>query len=98
MKKASKKKPAKPAKKAKPAPKRMSGKLTDHLPMGVIDAPPFPAVNVMTDRAGTVFDPAKHAATADGTPHADSAGKFILKEHHYDGAKKAHYGDSYRHA
>ena len=55
-------------------------------------------VNVITDRAGVTFDPAKHAATADGTPHADSAGKFILKEHHYDGAKKAHYGDTFRHA
>jgi hypothetical protein len=55
-------------------------------------------VNVITDRVGTVFDKDKHAATADGTPHVDSAGKFIAKESHYDGAKKAHYDDTYRHA
>ena len=56
-------------------------------------------MNVLTDRNGTVFDPEKHAVHADGvTPHTDSAGHFILKEHHYDGAKKAHYPDSFRHA
>lgn len=55
-------------------------------------------VNVMTDRRGTVFDPKVHAATADGTPHADSAGNYIRKENHYDGAKKAHFADSFRHA
>lgn len=61
------------------------------------DAPATP-VNVMTDRRGTQFDPAKHAATAEGTPHADSAGNYIAKASHYDGAKKAHYGDTFRHA
>lgn len=56
-------------------------------------------VTPMTDRSGTPFDPAVHAVHADGvTPHADSAGKFIRKSDHYDGAKKAHYGDTYRHA
>jgi len=55
-------------------------------------------VNIITDRQGTVFDPNIHAATAEGAPHADSTGKFILKEHHYDGAKKAHFPDSFRHA
>jgi hypothetical protein len=56
-------------------------------------------VNVLVDRAGTKFDPKVHAVHADGvTPHADSAGHFIAKETHYDGAKKAHYADSYRDA
>ena len=53
-------------------------------------------VNVMVDRSGVRFDPKMHAATADGTPHADSAGNFILKDHHYSGPAKQHYGDTYR--
>lgn len=56
-------------------------------------------VNVITDSRGQTFDPEVHAAHADGTtPHVDSFGHFILKAHHYDGAKKAHYGDTHRHA
>lgn len=55
-------------------------------------------VNVMTDRRGTQFNPELHAAMEDGTPHADSMGNYIDKASHYDGAKKAHYGDTYRHA
>lgn len=55
-------------------------------------------VNVLTDRRGTVFNSELHAAMADGTPHVDSMGSYIGKDSHYDGAKKAHYGDTYRHA
>jgi hypothetical protein len=57
----------------------------------------IPLVKV-TDSRGTAFNPEVHAAMDDGTPHADSAGNFIAKASHYDGAKKAHYGDTYRHA
>jgi hypothetical protein len=56
-------------------------------------------VNVIVDSRGTQFDPALHAAHTDGvTPHVDSFGHFIQKAHHYDGAKKSHYGDTHRHA
>lgn len=55
-------------------------------------------VSPIVDSRGTAFDPNVHATMDDGTPHADSAGNFIQKGSHYDGAKKAHYGDTYRHA
>jgi hypothetical protein len=79
---------AKKAKKSKAKPK----------PKAAVAAAPAEPVNVMKDRFGTNFDAKLHAADANGSPHVDSMGKFILKEHHYDGAKKAHYGDSFRHA
>lgn len=67
-------------------------------PKKAVAAAPTEPVNVMKDRFGTNFDAKLHAADANGSPHVDSTGKFILKEHHYDGAKKAHYADSFRHA
>lgn len=57
-----------------------------------------PAPEAPTDSRGTKFDPEVHAVKEDGAPHADSAGNFIAKTSHYDGAKKAHYGDTFRHA
>lgn len=89
-------KPAKPAE--APAPKPAKAKAKKAPKAKKVAAVPH-VVTPMTDRAGTPFDPAVHAVHADGvTPHADSAGKFIRKSDHYDGAKKAHYGDTYRHA
>lgn len=35
--------------------------------------------NILTDVAGTVFDPTIHAATADGTPVTRKSGEFALK-------------------
>lgn len=89
--------PAKPAEAAPaPAPKKAAQKKA---PKAKKAAAAEHVVTPMTDRSGTPFDPAVHAVHADGvTPHADSAGKFIRKSDHYDGAKKAHYGDTYRHA
>lgn len=55
-------------------------------------------VSPIADSRGTAFNPEVHAAMDDGTPHADSAGNFISKASHYDGAKRANYGDTYRNA
>lgn len=94
-------------------PVAIPGTPSEHSPAGthgaVADTAPVAAapkakaheglVNVIIDSRGSQFDPEVHAAHADGvTPHVDSFGHFIKKAHHYDGAKKAHYGDTHRDA
>jgi hypothetical protein len=94
--------PAKVKKAAKPAPapkKKAKQLFASKKKVKAVAKEHVHVVTPMTDRNGTAFDPAIHAVHADGvTPHADSAGNFIAKTSHYDGAKKAFYGDSYRHA
>ena len=91
-------------------PNAIPGTPAQHSPAGTHGAEPVAAsaapkaedrgpVNVMIDSRGTQFDLAQHATHTDGvTPHVDSFGHFIQKAHHYDGAKKSHYGDTHRHA
>ena len=84
---------------AKAVGKEISKRVSQKAPKAKKAAAPTGPVNVITDRSGQIFDPAIHAVHADGvTPHSDSFGHFIRKADHYDGAKKAHYGDTFRHA
>lgn len=57
-----------------------------------------PAANPSAvDSRGRQFDPAIHAAHADGKPHMDSTGAFIHKDSHFNAPAQHHYGDTYRH-
>src|SRR5690348_17739607 len=59
---------------------------------------PAPAANPSAvDSRGRQFDPAIHAAHADGKPHMDSTGAFIHKDSHFNAPAQHHYGDTYRH-